>query len=304
MSDIEDYYINNDGCVISGTIDKYVYITINKKFDDKFKITYKGGELVDAIDDIKHPIIRECLRYVGIKKPIEVVSIADVPAGTGLGSSSAFTVGLLNVLYKYVGKRVNKYKLAEDACHIEIDILDEPIGKQDQYASTFGGLNRYIFTHDEVRVQPIPINAQSYNDLEKNLMLYYTGVTRKSKDILSKQKENMSVISGSITELCDLANIIYDNLHSSNIDRVGQLLDTVWNIKRNTGNITNNTINKIYYTALENGAIGGKLCGAGNGGFLLLYAKPEVQNVLRQKLKVKELPFRLEEYGSTIIYEG
>jgi len=211
LSDIPTYYKKHGGYVISTTIDKYVYITVNDRFDGKYKITYLKGEESDSIDDIKHPIFRECLKYVGIDKPIEVVSIADIPGGSGLGSSSAFTVGLLNALYRYKGINVNKKKLAEDACNIEINILGEPIGKQDQYAAAFGGLNKYTFEPNYVQVEPINMDNNMYEFLQKNLLLFYTGTTRKSKDVLHNHNNDDSK-EKHVNDLTHVALDIYNSL--------------------------------------------------------------------------------------------
>ena len=302
MSDIPSHYNKNGGCVVSTSINKYIYITVNRKFDGKYKITYNQGEEVDSIDDIKHPLIRECLKYTGINHPIEIVSIADVPGGSGLGSSSSFTVGLLNALYRYQGRIVNKYKLAEDACRIEIDILKEPIGKQDQYAAVYGGLNRIDFKSNSVSINPINISNLTYNNLDNNLMLFYTGKSRAAKSIfdsINLEEDKYNIINLSI-----IAKKMSTELKYSNIGRIPSLLNREWNIKKKIGDITNSKINDYIGTALKCGARGCKLCGAGSDGYLLVYCQPSRQLYVKNSLGLKELPFKFEEKGSRIIYES
>jgi len=302
LSDIPKYYEKNIGKVISTTIDKYVYITVNERFDGKFKITYLKGEEADCIDDIKHPIFRECLRYVGIKDALEVVSIADIPGGSGLGSSSSFTVGLLNTLYRYLGRDVNRCKLAEDACKIELDILGEPIGKQDQYAAAYGGLNYIEFNKKNVEVMPLPIDNTIYNILDDNLMLFYSGKTRKAKDILDKQTIDGNVYN--ITRLAGISKRMKDELSYCNLNSFASLLDEEWNIKKKTGNVSNDRIDNHINIALENGALGCKLCGAGIDGFILVYCQLSNQDKVRKAIGLRELPFKFDEKGSRIIYEN
>lgn len=303
LSDLESYYKNNIGYVVSTTIDKYIYIAINKMFDGKYKLGYSNNEVVDEIDDIKHPLIRECFRYVDIE-PIGLASTADVMGGSGLGSSSAFTVGLLNALYRYKGIKRNRYSLAEDACKIEIDILGEPIGKQDQYAAAFGGLNMIKFDIDKVSLSPIHIDNEQSLKLQDNLMLFYTGITRRSKEVLTDQKKNMDDILPIVRKMTDKAVIIKEYLNDGLIDNVGYTINNEWRLKIQTGKVTNSEIDNYIYKAIKAGALGCKLCGAGSGGFLLIYGQNRYHKSIRKALgDLKELPFRFEELGSRIIYE-
>ena len=306
LSDLKDFYSRAEkgGCVISATINKYLYMTVNKMFDEKFRIKYSKEEIVDEIDEIKHPLVRECLRLVGVVEPVEIVCTADVFGRTGLGSSSAFTVGLLNALYAYSNIKINKHKLAEDACKVEIDVLGEPIGKQDQYAASYGGLNRIEFKRNAVNIVPIPLNIHYYNKLQDNLLLLYTGLIRKSKDILSTQKKNMDRIFNTVDKIADIARDLDVNLRlCDRVNDVGEYLHEEWALKKESGKVSNDLIDDFYERALDAGCMGGKLCGAGAGGFLLLYCEEDKQDNLRKELSdLKELPFGFEEHGSSIIY--
>jgi len=305
MTDIPKYYEKDYGAVTSTTINKYVYVTVNEKFIGKSRIAYKKFEEVDSVDQISHPIIRECLKYLDIKDKLEITTIADIPGGTGLGSSSAFTVGLLNALHKYQGYNANPKELAEEACHIEIDVLKEPIGKQDQIACAFGGLNHIIFTKDEVEVKPIYLPERDLKILNASLSLHYTNKTRSASNLLKKQTSNIDYMI--LLKMRTIAENMYHHLkrQDGNFKTFGKCLHQAWKLKRQIEGVSNETINKYYEKARENGAIGGKLCGAGSDGFLLIMSDLARQWYTKTALAdLKELNFNFEKDGSKIVYES
>lgn len=309
-SDLEDFYSSHGGAVLSVTINKYMYISSHHFFDsEKVRIKYSKTETVTSIDKIEHPIVREILKKFEIRGALEISSNADIPAGTGLGSSSAFTVGMLHNLYVRACQYVSKHKIAEEACDIEINKLREPIGKQDQYASSFGGLN--IFTFDKsgtVAVEPVHLNVNVYKKLRDNLLLFYIGRKRKASTILNEQRANMQD-SNKVEIVKEMVKLVWqsrDALYSNELDHFGQILHKNWILKRELASkICDNEIDRIYDLALKNGAIGGKLLGAGGGGFMLLYCPITRQNELRNALAyLKELEFKFENNGSTLLYAG
>jgi len=305
MTDIPKYYEKDYGAVTSATINKYVYVTVNKKFIGKSRIAYKKFEEVDSIEQISHPIIRECLKYLDIKDKIEITTIADIPGGTGLGSSSAFTVGLLNALHKYQGYNANPKELAEEACHIEIDILKEPIGKQDQTICAYGGLNYIIFTKDEVEVKPILLPERDLKFLDTSLSLHYTNKTRSASNLLKKQTANMDDMI--LLKMRAIAANMYYHLKRRDGDfkAFGECLHQAWKLKRQVKGVSNNNIDRYYERAIYKGAIGGKLCGAGSGGFLLIMSDLSRQwNTKTALTDLKELKFNFEKGGSKIVYES
>lgn len=308
-SDIPAYYKHKGGAVVTTAINKYIYITVNKKFDNKIRASYSKTENVDNADQIKHPLIRECLKKVGIKRGIEVTSMADIPSeGTGLGSSSAFSVGLLNALYAYKGIYASAERLAKEACEIEIEILKNPIGKQDQYIAAYGGLQFIQFLPDgRITTDPIICSSETKKKLEKRLLLLYTGLTRSSSKILGKQSKNMAKKTKSREAMDGMVNIAYEmqkTLSNNSIKNFGQLLDHNWMLKRNMAEgVTSEAIDKWYNLAKKNGAEGGKILGAGGGGFLLLYAKREYHDTISRKLKdLAVTSFSFEPQGSKIIF--
>lgn len=304
-SDLREFYSRNGyGAVVSAAIASYMYIVIHTYFHDKIRIKYSCTEDVESIDAIKHPIVRECLRKVGIESGVEIASFADVPAGTGLGSSSAFTVGLLNALYAYRGKITSKERLAAEACEIEIDILGEPIGKQDQYAVACGNINYIRFNKDEtVNVSPIVLTEIAREKVEDRLCLYYIGGVRKAGDILNEQKRNMSNEEKfqNLRKMVMLADDMRDALHNEDIDLLGGLLHKGWLYKKElTRGISNEDIDSLYNKAVKHGASGGKLLGAGGTGFLLIYA--DKHESLKKHLGCKVLPFSIDREGTKIIF--
>lgn len=307
-TDLREFYSRETGAVTASCIDKYMYITVNKRFDHTIRVSYSKTEIVETVDEIKHPIVRETLKYVGLTSQIEIISIADLPAGAGVGSSSSFTVGLLNALYAYLGKHKSAAELAKEACHLEIDVVKEPIGKQDQYAVAFGGIQHIQFNPDEsVFVDPVIFSAEEKLRLNKCLLLFYTGLTRKASDILNGQKKNTPNKLEYLRKIRDLSYEIRDILIcGKDLDGFGRALHKGWVLKKELAdNITNGHIDKYYQKAIDAGALGGKLLGAGGGGFLLFYCPPARQANLRKALNpLREEPFKFEPQGSKIIYVG
>lgn len=306
-SDMRDFYRQSPGIVISTAINKYMYITVKRRFEDTFRISYHKTEIVERIEDIQHPIVREALRLAGIKYGLEITSIGDIPSGTGLGSSSSFTVGLLNALFALNGKLKSAEELARLACKIEIDILKEPIGKQDQYIAAYGGMRRIQFNGDEtVFVDTVIYKPDVIKELKKNLLMFYTGGKRSASPILSEQKKNSSNNMSYLEKIRDLTYEFYDCLTNGNdISRVGKILYKNWKLKKKLAhNISNSRIDELYQKALNAGALGGKLLGAGGDGFLLFYAEGQHRNRIKKALGLRYVPIEFEPEGSKIIYIG
>jgi D-glycero-alpha-D-manno-heptose-7-phosphate kinase len=304
-SDLRDFYHSNGyGAVLSATIKKYMYIIIHPYFHDKIRIKYSVTEDVDSVDSIKHPIVKECLKRVKVDRGVEIASIADIPSGTGLGSSSAFTVGLLNALYAYKGVAVPRERLAREACEIEIDVLKEPIGKQDQYASAYGNINYIRFNRDEsVEVSPLLLTDSARLELEKKLCLCYMGGSRKSGEILCEQRRNMSDGDKirNLKSMVDLAGDLRDGLLKNELAKMGQLLHKGWLLKKELAvGITNPELDDVYQRSMNCGATGGKLLGAGGNGFMLFY----VNDVEKFGIDMgrQMLPFQLDREGSKVIF--
>ena len=307
-SDLPDFYREHGGCVLSTTINKYMYLTIHPYFDtNKTALRYSCIEVVNDIKDINHSIFRQVLNDMNISG-IEISSTADIPSGTGLGSSSSFTVGLLHTLYCYTGKYVSKSSLAEEACRVEIEKLGNPIGKQDQYAASFGGLNFIEFKKDDsVSVSPIIMNLETRKQLEKNLVMFYTGITHDANSILSEQKKNISQAdkTSNLIKMCDLARDMKMALENNNLSDFGDIMNEGWIRKRELASgVTSSHIDSLYETAMQNGAKGGKLLGAGGGGFLLFYCDEELQPKLEKSLNIKRFPFSFEYDGTSVVYIG
>jgi D-glycero-alpha-D-manno-heptose-7-phosphate kinase len=308
-SDLKEFYLRHPGCVLSTAINKYMFIFVHPFFDERIQVKYSRTELVNDINEIKHPIVREALRKFGING-IDINSIADIPAGTGLGSSCSFTVGLLHALNAYSGQNSTKEKLAKEACEIEIDILGEPIGKQDQYAAAYGGINFITFQPDDtVSVEPVIISPDKYNEFENNLLFFYVGGARPSRDILTDQKHN--TISDKrtfnhIKRMTGLAQNLRDSLSAGNLQDVGLILHEGWELKKDLSlKISDDKIDSYYDTARKNGAAGGKLLGAGGGGFLMFYCEQMHQDKLRQSLSgLKEYKFKFDSFGTKVIYDS
>jgi len=309
LTDIARYYDNAEyGAVVSTAINKYVYITVNKKFDDKIRVSYSKTEIVDNVSEIQHPIVREALKLLDINKGVEITCIGDFPSGTGMGSSSAFTVGLLNAIHRYKGEKASPYQLAEEACLIEIDILKEPIGKQDQYASAFGGMNYIRFEKGKTTISPISINDENKKVIDYLISLHHIGICGYAHDTLPKQiksfKEKMNELSG-LRKIADDMRTVLSSNKDSMFKEFGDLLNAQWLIKRTMSGVSNENIDKIYGEAIKNGAVGGKILGAGGRGFLMLYS-PKQHNRLvsfMDRYGYPETEFSFENEGSRIIYE-
>lgn len=307
-SDLKSFYSKKKGAVLSTTINKYIFISSHPFFNrSTFQLKYSKTELANSVNEIKHPILRETLKKLKIRGGLEISSNADVPAGTGLGSSSAFTVGLLQNLYAFQSEDLTKSKLAKEACQIEIDILKAPIGKQDQYISSFGGLNLIeFFGDDTVRVEPVAMSIEDKIKLQKNLLMFYTKIQRSASKILKNQQYFMSDSDkfGLIDEMVPYVYSLRDALQQKQFDYLGEVLHKGWQLKRKvTSKITNKDIDSYYDKALKAGALGGKLLGAGGGGFLLFYCPFKKQDKLRSALRnLFELKFTFDYEGSKVIY--
>lgn len=307
-SDLPSFYTKHGGCVLSTAIDKYMYISVHPSFDaNTTSLKYSKTETVTDINRIEHAYFKDMLQRFELNG-VEITSTADVPAGTGLGSSSSFTVGVLHSLYAYTGKYVSKERLAAEACEVELVDLKQPIGKQDQYAAAYGGLNFYSFNKDgSVFVEPVLMEHDKFKQLQKNLLMFYTGDVRSASAILKEQGQNVTAGDKEKNQLkmCELTHMLRDELNNGRIDAVGEILDESWKLKRTlAAGISNPQIDEFYDIAMKNGAIGGKLLGAGGGGFLLFYVKEENKGRLRSALKLPEMPFEFDGQGSTIIYVG
>jgi len=291
-TDFEAYFKNSKigyGSVVSTALDMYVYITVNKKFDDKIRVVYSGNELVDHVDEVKHNIIREALKITGIEKGIEVIYMADIPlsgAGIGLASSSALTVGVLHALYAYKGEFVTPEILARQACEIEINILGQRIGIQDQFAVAYGGLSQYKFYNDgTVGVFPVYAKKETMDSLKDSFLMFYTGTTRDSKRILDEQSDTITDKTAMLDDLTRTADNAIIQLHCDNPDFWGTELDRTWQIKKQFAQgVSNPVIDGMYKKGMDAGALGGKVLGAGGGGFVLFYVPKEKQEAVKTAL--------------------
>ena len=308
-SDLREFYSKHQGAVLSTSIDKYMYISSHKYFEeDKIRAKYSITETVDNIDDLKHDIIREALKMVNIRGGVEVSSIADIPAGTGMGSSSAFTVGLLHNLNAIKREYASKEMLANSACQMEIDVLKEPIGKQDQYAASYGGLNIFRFNANEtVTVEPLHLKKEVYKELQDNLVLFYIGNARKASDILVEQKANIAYADkiSVLKDMVTLVDVLKDVLYKGTLDEFGLLLHQNWMLKqRLASKISNDYVEDLYQLGIKNGASGGKLLGAGGGGFILFYCPKERQANFIKAMPVRHFDFKFDQEGTKLIYFG
>jgi D-glycero-alpha-D-manno-heptose-7-phosphate kinase len=308
-SDIPSFYRKRRGAVLSCAIAKYSFIVVHPFFNaSKYHLKYTRTELVDRLDEIQHPILREALRMQLIEPGIEIVSVADIPGGTGLGSSSSFSVALINALYAHRRIFVPKETLASEACMLEIERLGEPIGKQDQYAAAYGGVNLIEFElHGGVSVQPLVLQPAILSELEGNLMLFYTGTQRDAREVLSQQVmaiESDDVVVGRVQQMVELAYEMRDLLLAGDLDAFGLALHRGWEIKRSiSAQISTSAIDDLYAQARNAGALGGKLAGAGGGGFLLLYCPKAARERVRQALgALQNLDFRFDWAGARIAF--
>ncbi len=308
-SDLSSFYRKHGGAVVSTAIDKYMYITVNRKFDSGIRASYSLTEEVDEAHQIKHPLIRAGLNLVGIDGGIEIASMADIPSrGTGLGSSSSFTVGLLHALYGFNNQYVSDEQLASEASHIEIEICGDPIGKQDQYAAAYGGLN-YIRFHpdDSVSVDPIICNADTLERLQDHVLVFYTGRSREASELLAEQSKKTASekrVQDTLIKMVSLAKDLKRELEHNNLDAFGEILHENWALKKTlVDGISDGELDDWYETGRRAGALGGKLLGAGRGGFMMFYAPPERHAAIVHALPgLREVRFRFDNNGSQIIF--
>jgi D-glycero-alpha-D-manno-heptose-7-phosphate kinase len=307
-TDLAEFYTREEGCVVSSAIDKYIYVIIKKRFDDKVRVGYTRTELVDTLDELQHELVREALRLTGITRQVELSTMGDIPSeGSGLGSSSTVTVGCLNAMYAYKGYLVDAETLARQACTIEIDVLGKPIGKQDQYIAAYGGLRFMRFRADgSVLVENVDIPEEMRRALDERLMLFFTGITRQASTILAEQVAQTERHMEGLRELKALAIEARRHLEQGQLDALGMAMDRGWAVKRELASgITNAAIDAMYQAARRAGALGGKITGAGGGGFLLLYCPPKFLDAVRYALRgLRELPFRLERDGTKVIFNA
>lgn len=306
-TDLGDFCHEHGGAVVSSAIDKWIHVVVASRFEGDLRVSYSRTEIVPTASDVEHELVREALRLTGLPRGLDVLTLADVPAqGTGLGSSSAVTVGLLNALYAYQGVFRSAVDLAEEASHIEIDVLGKPIGRQDQYAAAHGGFNFIEFMPHGggVRVEPIVCPPKTLERLHRSLLMFYTGRQRAASDVLSGQRQ--AIVEGSATKallgMRDLAYELREVLGRGAVEEIGSLLDRNWELKRSlVDGLSDAQVDAWYASARAAGAGGGKLLGAGAGGFLLIMASPEKQPAVRTALAdLREVPFHFAARGTQI----
>jgi D-glycero-alpha-D-manno-heptose-7-phosphate kinase len=306
-TDLPDFYEEHGGAVVSTTVDKWIHVIVARRFEGDIRVSYSQTEIVDKASDVQHELVREALRVTGIPRGVDIMTLADVPAqGTGLGSSSTVTVGLLNALYAFQGVYKSPVRLAEEAATIEIEVLGKPIGRQDQYAAAVGGFNLIEFLphHGGVRVEPLIHPPGTLKRLHRSLMLFYTGRQRPASQVLQEQKaavQNGRAVAA-LQTMRDFAYELRERLGTGEVDAVGRLLHENWLLKKGlVDNISNTDVDGWYERALDAGATGGKILGAGAGGFLLLFAPPDRQDRIRNALPaLREVPLRLAARGTHI----
>ncbi|WP_159874895.1 GHMP kinase [Aquitalea denitrificans] len=307
-SDMAVYYREELGAVLSTSVDKYMYIAVNPKFDGRIRLSYSVTEEVDSTSQVQHPLVREALTMLGIHGGIEITSMADIPSkGSGLGSSSSYTVGLLNALYAYKNQFASKSMLAQQACDIEIERCGEPIGKQDQYAAAFGGMNLIRFHPDEsVSVDPVICAPELLQSLEDSTLVFFTGRTRSASAVLAQQQKALLSPDRKrlMRRMVQLAFELKTEMESGSLDNFGELLNENWQLKTQLASgITDPQIDRWYQAGLRNGAHGGKLLGAGNGGFMMFFAPPHLHNAIRAALpELQEVKFNFDRNGAQIVF--
>lgn len=306
-TDMPEVFKRISGAVLSATIDKFVYVVVKDRFDDLIRVAYTRTETVATVNEVHHELVREALRTTGVERGIELATFADIPSeGTGLGSSSAITVGLLNALHAYRGEVAGADQLAREACAIEVERLARPIGVQDQYASAFGGMRSMMFAPDgTVECRRVELSAETLHRLDERLLLFYTGISRSASAVLEDQAEKVPHNLETLAEMRRQAAVGEELLRRASLDDFGRLLHEAWLLKRSlSSRISTDGIERMYGLAREAGAVGGKVAGAGGGGFLLLYSPTESHGAVRRALSnYRELPFRLWGAGSRILYQ-
>ncbi|KYK22484.1 hypothetical protein AYK24_02090 [Thermoplasmatales archaeon SG8-52-4] len=311
-TDLPSYYSKYGGALIAAAINKYTFVTAHTRFDDDIKLNYSKTEQVKSVEEIKHNIFREGLIHLKIKKGIELTSLSDIPSSSGLGTSGSFTIALLNALHSYKKEFISQEQLAKEACKIEIEILKEPIGKQDQYMSAFGGITSLKFAKNgTVTVEPLNMSEEAQDELHNNILLFYTGISRSASNILQEQNEKSKKDEEStidtLHEIKKIGSKTKSALENGDIDKLGEFLDIHWNIKKKLSKgISNSFIDNCYNQAKINGALGGKIMGAGGGGFFMFYHNGnnnEKTNFIKKmsKIGLKKLRFNFDFEGSKII---
>jgi D-glycero-alpha-D-manno-heptose-7-phosphate kinase len=309
-TDLPAYSSRFGGFVVSAAIDKYIYVTANKRFHKDIRLAYSKTEIVPSVDKIEHPLFREALKMTGIEHSIELTSVADLPANSGLGSSSSFTVALLNALHAYKREFVSSGQLAEEACNIEIDRLGEPIGKQDQYIAAFGNVTAFTFAPDgSVGVEPVPVRDEVLDELESNLLIIWSGIERAARIVLSEQGQRLRDLEPDVIErmhrIKEMGRETYRILVDGDLDRYGELLHHHWSNKRKLASkMTDATIDEHYEAARKAGALGGKLMGAGGGGFFMFYVRPQDRRRVLEAMSargLRPLRFRFDMDGARIM---
>jgi D-glycero-alpha-D-manno-heptose-7-phosphate kinase len=305
-TDLAAYYEQREGFVVSSAIDKFAFVIVKERFDDKIYLNTMTKEIRDDVDSIEHELVREAMRMTGVDRGVEVTLLSDIPSeGSGLGSSSSFTVGLLNAFYSYRGEQVTAEQLAREACEIEIERLGKPIGKQDQYIAAYGGLRWIRFRPDgHVDQGRLDASPEQVRELSSRLHLFFTGRTRKADAILSEQKKQTGDRIAELDGIKELALKLRPALESGELDRLGEVLHANWELKRQlAAGISDPQIEEMYELARSSGVLGGKICGAGGGGFLLTYCRRERQDGLLEGMgRYRRMPFRLERDGSKVIF--
>jgi D-glycero-alpha-D-manno-heptose-7-phosphate kinase len=304
-TDLPDYYRQHGGRVLNCAIDKYIYVIVKQRFDDDIYVNYSKKEIVSSVEDLEHELVREAMWMTGVTNGVEITTLADIPsAGSGLGSSSAVTVGLLHALFAYRGRQVTAEELADRACTIEIHRCGKPIGKQDQYIAAYGGIRDIRFgPGDDVVAEELELSSAERRDLQRQIMLFYTGVTRSANSILAEQTANIKATREQLDILRDLAGLAADRLRCGDVDAVGEAMRKGWEAKRQlAAGISNAQVDDAVDRALAAGASGAKLTGAGGGGFLLVICPVERQRAVRESLAdMRELPVKLDRLGSRIV---
>ena len=304
-TDLPSYYLEHGGRVLNCAIDKYIYVIVKQRFDDEIYVNYSKKEIVSRVADIEHELVREAMLMTGVTGGVEITTLADIPSsGSGLGSSSAVTVGLLHALYAYTGRQVSAEELAEGACRIEIERCGKPIGKQDQYIAALGGIRDLRFgPGEDVSHEELGLSASERVALQQQMMLFYTGITRRADNILAEQNANVQATLPQLDLLRDLAGFAVKRLRSGDVDAIGPALRESWEAKRKLASgVSNSQVDGAVTRALEAGASGVKLTGAGGGGFLVVLCPMERQRAVRESLAdMRELPIRLERFGSRVM---
>lgn len=303
-----DWFSNSEpsgGMVTSAAMDRHIHVTVNRRFDDLVRVSYSKMELVDDFEDIEHELVRESMRMTGVTSGVEITTIADIPSrGTGLGSSSSVTVGLLNALHAYAGRDPSPRQLAEEACEIEIGILGQPIGRQDQYAASFGGINSIYFNQGGTEVTPLDIPLETRKRISEEFTLVFTGMTRSASDVLGEDPEDENDKISRLRDIRGHADIARSMLESGDLSGLGGLLKTTWELKRGiSASVSRHDIDEIHNQIMDRGATGAKLLGAGGGGFFLVHGNVDIRESLGE-LGLIIMPLGIDEHGSTIIHRG